>query len=31
MGLEGVFYGNYELYEKDQDYFDFILGLLAAK
>lgn len=31
MGLEGVFYGNFELYEKDQDYFDFILGLLAAK
>ena len=30
MGLEGVFYGNYELYEKDQDYFDLILGILAA-
>ena len=31
MGLEGVFYGNYELYDKDPEYFDLILGLLAAK
>ena len=31
MGLEGVYYGNYDLYEKDPEYFDLILGLLAAK
>ena len=31
MGLEGVYYGAYDLYEKDPEYFDLILGLLAAK
>ena len=30
MGLEGVFYGQYGLQGQDQEYFNLILGLLAA-
>jgi hypothetical protein len=30
MGLEGVLYNHYPLLEEDPEYFDFILGLLAA-
>lgn len=30
MGLEGVFYGQYDLETKDPEFLDFILGLLVA-
>jgi hypothetical protein len=30
MGLEGVFYNKYNLYQEDQEYFDLILGLLGG-
>ena len=30
MGLQGLYFDTYDTYNEDQEYFDFILGLVAA-